>query len=119
MNIILGEFLGTLLLVLLGNGSVANVLLSKSKGEGGGWIVISAGWGFAAAIGVYASGWVSGAHLNPAVTVGLIAAGKSTLAESPLYFFGQMLGAMTGALLVWLTYLPHWAATENKNLATD
>ncbi len=114
MDIFLGELLGTLLLILLGNGSVANVLLKKSKGEGGGWIVISAGWGFAVAIGVYASGWISGAHLNPAVTLGFIIAGKTAASEAPYYILGQLLGAMLGQLLVWLSYLPHWKATDSE-----
>lgn len=115
MNIFLGEFLGTLLLVLLGNGAVANVLLSQSKGQGGGWIVISAGWGFAVAIAVYATGWISGSHLNPAVTIGLIYAGKAALVDCPIYFLGQMLGAMAGSALVWLTYLSHFGATKDES----
>ncbi len=116
MSIFLGEFLGTLLLVLLGNGAVANVLLTQSKGNGGGWIVISAGWGFAVAIAVYATGWVSGSHLNPAVTIGLIASGNSLLADCPIYFLGQMVGAMVGAILVWFAYQPHFAVTKAQDL---
>jgi glycerol uptake facilitator protein len=113
MNIFFGELLGTLLLILLGNGVVANVLLSQSKGNGGGWIVIAAGWGFAVGIAVYVAGWVSGAHLNPAVTLGFIAAGTTKWSELPYYLTGQFGGAMLGQVLVWLAYLPHWAATEN------
>ncbi len=114
MSIFVGEWIGTLLLVLLGNGTVANLLLSKSKGLNGGWIVATAGWGFAVSIAVYASGWMSGGHLNPAVTVGLTWAGKSPVSAIPLYFLGQMAGAITGAVLVWLTYYSHFEATKNK-----
>lgn len=76
MNIFWGELIGTLLLVLLGDGAVANVLLKRSKGEKGGWIVISTGWGFAVSIAVYTVGWATGGHINPAVTFGLAVAGK-------------------------------------------
>ncbi len=114
MSIFLGELIGTLLLILLGNGVVANVLLSESKGEKGGWIVITAGCGFAVAIAVYSVGWISGGHLNPAVTLGLWAAGKTPLAWIPFYLAGQMLGAMMGAWAVWIVYLPHWEKTHNK-----
>jgi glycerol uptake facilitator protein len=115
MNIFIGELIGTLLLILLGNGVVANVLLTRSKGFGGGWIVISAGWAFGVAIAVYSVGWISGAHLNPAVTIGLIVAGKTSMALFPVYVSGQMLGAMIGAGLVWLSYLPHFAATQDAD----
>jgi glycerol uptake facilitator protein len=116
MDVFWGELLGTLLLLLLGNGAVANVLLSKSKGEGSGWIVITAGWGFALAIALYAAGWVSGGHLNPAVTVAMIAIGKTPLSLLPLYLAGQFLGALLGALLVYFAYQPHWAKTEDPHL---
>lgn len=116
MSIFLGELIGTLLLILLGNGSVANVLLKRSKGEKGGWIVITAGWGFAVTIAVYAVGWISGGHLNPAVTIGLWAAGKTSLSQIPFYLCGQMIGAMIGAWLVWITYYPHWAVTTEPRL---
>jgi glycerol uptake facilitator protein len=116
MDIFLGELIGTLLLILLGNGVVACTLLSQSKGERGGWIVITAGWGFAVAISVYAVGWISGGHLNPAVTVGLIIAGKTPLALWPAYIAGQMIGAMIGSWLVWLVYLPHWRVTQDATL---
>lgn len=111
MNIFWGELIGTMLLILLGNGVVANVLLSKSKGYHSGWIVITAGWGFAVGIAVYVSGWVSGAHLNPAITLGFCLIGKTAWALFPLYFLSQMLGAMVGAFLVWVAYYPHWKAT--------
>lgn len=116
MGIFLGELIGTFLLILLGNGVVANVLLHQSKGEKGGWIVITAGWGFAVAIAVYAVGWISGGHLNPAVTLGLWAAGKTPMSLIPVYFSGQMIGAMLGAWLVWISYYPHWRATPDSNL---
>jgi glycerol uptake facilitator protein len=113
MNLFLAELLGTLILVLLGNGVVANVLLSKTKGHNSGWIVIAAGWGFAVAIGVYIAGWSSGGHLNPAVTLGLLATGEVPLAHVPLYLAGQFLGAFLGAIGVWAVYLPHWAQTKD------
>jgi glycerol uptake facilitator protein len=113
MNVFTGELVGTMILVLLGDGVVANVLLAKSKGQNSGWIVIAAGWGFAVAIGVYIAGWASGAHLNPAVTVGLAAIGELELGKLPVYFAGQFLGGFLGAVLVWLSYLPHWAPTDD------
>ena len=115
MNVMIGELVGTFLLILLGNGVVANVLLKESKGFGGGWIVISAGWAFAVAIAVYSVGWVSGAHLNPAVTIGMIVAGKTSIGLLPQYLTGQMIGAMLGSGCVWLSYLPHWKVTENAD----
>lgn len=115
MSLFWGELLGTLLLVLLGNGVVANVLLKKSKGFSSGWIVICAGWGFAITVAVYAVGWISGAHLNPAVTIGFILAGKTSLSLLPMYVAGQLIGSMLGALLVWLMYFPHWASSENAS----
>jgi len=116
MNIFWGELIGTMILVLLGNGSVANVLLNKSKGHHSGWIVISAGWGFAVAIAVYATGWASGGHFNPAVTAGLCLAKKTSWDLFPLYLSGQMVGAILGAVLVWLAYLPHWQKTPDPQL---
>ncbi len=115
MDIFLGELIGTMLLVLLGNGSVANVLLARSKGYRSGWIVISAGWGFGVAIAVYVSGWASGGHLNPAVTLGMCLIQKTAWNLFPLYFISQMAGAMLGAMLVWLTYYPHWKLTREPN----
>jgi len=114
MNIFWGEFLGTLLLILLGNGSVANVLLKKSKGENSGWIVISTAWGFAVAIAVYTVGWASGGHINPAVTFGLAVVGKIPWNQTPIYFIAQLLGAMLGAVLVWWSYYAHFGKSENK-----
>ncbi|MBS0606055.1 MAG: aquaporin family protein [Parachlamydiales bacterium] len=111
MNIFLAELIGTMLLILLGNGAVANVLLVRSKGYHSGWIVITAGWGFAVAIAVYTTGWISGGHINPAVTLGLTLAGKSPVALMPIYIIAQFLGALLGAVLVYLCYQPHWKMT--------
>jgi glycerol uptake facilitator protein len=112
-----GEFMGTAVLILLGNGVVANVLLKKSKGEGGGWIVISAGWAFAVLCGVLtaiACG-SSDAHLNPAVTLGFAVVSGNYSKLAP-YILAQLLGAITGATLVWLQYLPHWQETSDPGL---
>lgn len=114
MNIFWGELIGTMLLILLGDGVVANVLLNKSKGHNSGWIVISAGWGFAVGIAVYATGWASGGHINPAVTLGFCLAGKTAWNLFPLYVLSQMLGAILGAILVWLSYYPHWRVTYDS-----
>jgi glycerol uptake facilitator protein len=116
MKLFTAELVGTMLLVLLGDGVVAGVLLSKSKAEKSGWIVITTGWGLAVALAVYAVGRISGAHLNPAVTLGLAVTGKLAWADVPQYVGGQMLGALLGAILVWLTYLPHWRVTSDPDL---
>jgi glycerol uptake facilitator protein len=113
MSPYVAEFVGTALLILLGDGVVANVLLNKSKGQGGGWIVITTGWGLAVMLAVYAVGTISGAHLNPAVTIGLAVIGKFAWAKVPGYILAQITGAMFGALLVWLAYLPHWKETPD------
>ena len=117
MNVFLGEFIGTALLILLGNGVVAGVVLRDTKSENAGWIVITIGWALAVTFAVYAVGHVSGAHLNPAVSLSLAATGQwseqFTVRTLPLYLAGQILGAMLGAMLVYLHYLPHWAHTED------
>jgi glycerol uptake facilitator protein len=113
MNIFIAELIGTMILVLLGDGVVANVLLKKSKGHNGGWIVVAAGWGFAVAIAVYVAGWASGGHINPAVTVGLAAIGELPWTQVPTYLAGQFAGGFLGAVLVWLAYLPHWSQTPD------
>src|SRR5215207_3916623 len=100
MNIFLGEIIGTFLLILLGNGVVANVLLNKTKGQQSGWIVVTFGWAMAVFAGVYVASKYSGAHLNPAVTVALAYTEKIPWSELPVYFGGQTLGALLGALLV-------------------
>lgn len=107
------EFIGTFLLVLLGEGVVANVVLKRTKGHDSGWIVITAGWAFAVTVGVYASKAASGAHLNPAVTIAQAAAGNFALTKVPGYLMAQLLGAFAGACMVWLAYRPHFAATDD------
>ncbi len=114
MNVYLAEFIGTAVLVLLGNGVVANVVLNKTKGNNGGWIVITAGWGLAVAIAVYTVGRISGAHINPAVTIGLASLGEFPWPEVFGYVAAQIAGGTAGAALVWLTYLPHWKETEDQ-----
>src|SRR6185503_18493640 len=114
MSSFTAEIIGTMLLVILGDGVVANVLLKQSKGNGGGWIVITAGWGFAVMVAAYSVGVISGAHLNPAITLGLAAIGKFAWAGVPGYIAAQMIGAFLGAVVVWLAYLPHWAITDDK-----
>lgn len=116
MQVYLAEFIGTMILVLLGDGVVAGVLLRYSKAENAGWIVITIGWGMAVAIAVYSVGWVSGAHINPAVTVGLASIGQFEWAMVPGYIIAQLLGAFVGAVLVWLAYRDHWAATDDPGL---
>jgi len=116
MTPFVAEYLGTALLILLGNGVVANVVLEKTKGNGGGLIVITTAWALAVFIGVVVAGPYSGAHLNPAVTLGLAIIGKFDWAMVPSYFLAQLLGAMTGALFVWLKYIDHFKATEDKGL---
>ena len=113
MSPFLAEFIGTAILILLGNGVVANVCLKKTTGNDAGWIVIAWGWGMAVAMAVIAVNHVSGAHINPAVTIGLAMVGKFEPALVPGYIAAQMLGAIAGACLVWLTYLPHWKETDD------
>lgn len=112
----MAELIGTMTLILLGDGVVANVLLKNTKGNNSGWIVITAGWGFAVTVSVYLCGWVDGAHINPAVTVGFWAAGKLSFLEAIPYLAGQFLGAFLGAVLVYLAYLPHYHATKDGDL---
>ena len=116
MQLYLAEFIGTMILILLGDGVVAGVLLRNSKAENSGWIVITFGWGMAVAMAVYAVGWISGAHINPAVTIGLASIGAFEWAQVPGYIIAQFLGAFTGAVLVWLAYLPHWEETADAGL---
>jgi glycerol uptake facilitator protein len=114
MSPILAELLGTALLILFGDGVVANVVLARSKGQNSGWIVIAAGWACAVTIAVYAVNALSGAHLNPAVTIALAAIGKFEWSRVPAYVLAQTVGAFLGGILVWLTYLPHWPLTDDK-----
>jgi glycerol uptake facilitator protein len=113
MQSLLAELIGTMILVLLGDGVVANVVLDRTKGNNSGWIVITTGWGIAVAVAVYAVGRISGAHLNPAVTLALATIGSFPWSQVPGYIAAQMIGAMAGAVLVWLAYLPHWRITSD------
>lgn len=111
----LAEIIGTALLLLLGNGVVANVVLHETKGANAGWIVITFGWGMAVFVAVFTVAGASGAHINPAVTLGLAAAGKFPWAEVPIYIAAQLIGAALGAVLVWLHYRPHFAVTSDPD----
>lgn len=113
MHTYLAEAIGTMILVLLGTGAVANVLLARSKGQNSGWIVITVGWGVAVTIAVYSVGRISGGHLNPAVTVALATIGAFPWALVPGYVAAQIVGAFAGGVLVWLGYYPHWAVTDD------
>jgi glycerol uptake facilitator protein len=108
--------IGTAILILLGNGVVACVLLNLSKGQNSGWIVITWGWGMAVMVAVFAVGQFSGAHLNPAVTLGFAIEGRTAWSDVPEYFAGEFVGAFIGATLVWLAYLDHWRETEDPGL---
>tara|TARA_R110002111_G_scaffold103778_5_gene160966 strand:+ start:23239 stop:23976 length:738 start_codon:yes stop_codon:yes gene_type:complete len=114
MSILVAEILGTMLLILLGNGIVANVVLKGTKGNGSGWIEITTAWALAVFVGVVVAGPYSGAHLNPAVTVGLAVAGKISWAIVPEYIAGEMIGAMLGAFLVWVFYKDHFKITDDE-----
>lgn len=113
MTPFVAEVLGTAILITLGDGVVANVVLNRTKGNNSGWIVITTGWAMAVTIAVYCVNSFSGAHLNPAVTIGLASIGKFSWALVPSYVGAQMLGAFIGAVIVWLAYLPHWGATSD------
>ena len=108
------EILGTMLMILLGNGVVANVVLKDTKGNNSGWIVITTAWAFAVFVGVTVAGPISGAHLNPIVTLGLALIGKFDWNLVPAYVLAQMIGAMAGAFLVWLSHKDHFAITEDE-----
>ena len=116
MSDFVAEMIGTAMLVLLGNGVVANVLLRGTKGEGSGWIVITWGWSRAVFVGVFITAPFSGAHLNPAVTIGLTVAGQFAWERVPIYLAAQLIGSMIGATLVWLHYYPHWSGTQDRDL---
>lgn len=113
MNIFLGEIIGTFLLILLGNGVVANVVLNRTKGNAGGWIVITFGWAIAVFVGVFVAAKMSGAHLNPAVTFAFALLDKVEWSQVPVYVGGQMIGAMLGAAGVWAAYYQHFRATDD------
>ncbi|CEH30974.1 glycerol transporter [Aneurinibacillus migulanus] len=113
MSPFLGEIVGTMLLIILGDGVVGGVVLNKTKAHNAGWIVITLGWGLAVAMAAYAVGGISGAHLNPALTIGLAIVGQFPWADVPMYIVAQIIGAFLGAVVVWLHYLPHWKVTES------
>src|SRR6478735_9073835 len=115
MKPLLAEFVGTALLVLLGNGVVANVVLPKTKGSGSGWIVITFGWAMAVFVAVWCVEPISGAHINPAVTIGLAVAEKFTWEQVPGFIAAQLMGAIVGAALVFLFYRDHYAASNDPD----
>jgi glycerol uptake facilitator protein len=116
MQAYLGEFVGTMLLIILGDGVVAGVLLRNSKAENSGWIVITLGWGMAVAVAVYCVVQFSGAYINPAVALGAAVTGGLEWALVPGYIIAEFLGAFVGAVIVWLAYLPHWEETADPGL---
>jgi glycerol uptake facilitator protein len=116
LSIFGAEVIGTAILILLGNGVVACVLLNLSKGQNSGWIVITFGWGMGVAMAVFAVGQFSGAHINPAVTFGFAIEGRTEWSDVPEYLAGEFVGAFIGATLVWLAYLDHWRETEDPGL---
>jgi glycerol uptake facilitator protein len=115
MTTFTAELMGTFMLILLGNGVVANAILNETKGNNGGWLMINMGWAFAVFTGVIVAQDVSGAHLNPAVSIGLALAGKFPWADVPFYILAQMIGAMLGALAVWLAYKDHYTVTKDPS----
>ncbi|MBC7903204.1 MAG: aquaporin family protein [Gemmatimonadaceae bacterium] len=116
MNAFLAEFIGTAVLIILGNGVVSNVVLERTKGHNSGLIVIAFGWAIAVFVGVFIAAPYSGAHLNPAVTIAFAVLEKSQWADVPVYFAGQLLGAMAGQFFVWIAYRQHFDATQDPNL---
>jgi glycerol uptake facilitator protein len=115
-DIIVAEAIGTAILIVLGCGVVAGVLLDKSKAQNAGWVVITFGWGLAVMVGAFTVGDFGGAHLNPAVTLGLWAADLVEAGDVPEYIIGQFIGAFIGAVIVWAAYLAHWRETEDPGL---
>jgi glycerol uptake facilitator protein len=116
MQAYIAEFIGTMILIILGDGVVAGVLLRNSKAENSGWIVITFGWGMAVAVAVYCVFQFSGGYINPAVTIAAAVTGGLEWAVVPGYIIAQFLGAFVGAVIVWLAYLPHWPETEDAGL---
>ncbi|MGA8943973.1 MAG: MIP/aquaporin family protein [Thermoactinomyces sp.] len=114
MTPFVAELVGTMILIIFGGGVCAGVNLKKTLSHQSGWIVITFGWGFAVMLAVYAVGNVSGAHINPALTIGLAAAGKFAWSMVPSYILAQMIGGFLGAVIVWLHYYPHWKETEDQ-----
>src|SRR3990170_5275198 len=115
-QIMLAEIVGTGLLIILGDGVVAGVLLTRSKAQNAGWIVITTGWALAVAVAVFTVGALSGAHLNPAVSIGMAAVGRIEWGLVAWYVTGQFAGAILAAVLVWVHYLPHWVETEDAGV---
>ena len=115
MNQFFAEFFGTAMILCFGSGVVSNVLLNKTKGNNSGWIVISFGWAVGVFTGVLIAADISGAHLNPAVTLALVIAGKFSASLMPLYITAQVLGAMFGSGLAWLAYKKHFDATDDAD----
>ncbi|NOY38279.1 MAG: aquaporin family protein [Chlorobi bacterium] len=113
MSVYLGEFIGTMLLMIFGSGVVAGAVLKRSKSENGGWLLICVAWGLGVAFAVFAVGRISGAHINPAVTLGFAIVGEFPWAKVPGYILAQIAGAFTGATLVWINYFPHWKASDD------
>jgi len=114
MNPLVAEYLGTFILILMGTGVCANSSLKDTFAKGADWVLISFGWGLGVYLGVIIAGPSSGAHLNPAVTIGLAVAGKFAWADAPLYIIAQLLGAISGAFLTWLLYADHYNRTEDS-----
>ncbi|WP_411953862.1 MIP/aquaporin family protein [Alkalibacillus sp. S2W] len=114
MTAFMGELIGTMILIIFGAGVIGGVVLKNTKAEGAGWVVITIGWGLGVAMGVYAVGSVSDAHLNPAVTIGLASAGDFAWDDVPLYIVAQMIGAVIGAIIVYFHYMPHWRETDDQ-----
>ncbi|GGA65928.1 MIP/aquaporin family protein [Ornithinibacillus halotolerans] len=113
MTEFMGELIGTMILIILGGGVVGGVVLKNTKAEGAGWIVITVGWGLAVTMAIYAVGNISGAHINPAVTLGFAAVGEFEWAKVPLFVTAQMIGAIIGGVIVYLAYLAHWRKTDD------
>jgi|SRR5690606_19993506 len=116
MNPYLAEFLGTLLLILLGNGVVAGATLKGTKSEGGGYLMVCLAWGLAVMLAIFAVGRISGAHINPAVTIALVVSGDFAASDAPGYMLAQLAGAFTGAVLVYLHYYTHWKVTPDPSM---
>ncbi|WP_066192175.1 MULTISPECIES: MIP/aquaporin family protein [Gracilibacillus] len=114
MSEFLAELIGTMILIIFGGGVIGGVVLKKSKAEGAGWVLITLGWGLAVTMGIYAVGNVSGAHINPAVTLGFASIGEFPWSKVPMYIAAQLIGAIIGAVIVFFQYLPHWKETEDK-----
>jgi glycerol uptake facilitator protein len=114
MSEFIAEVVGTMILIIFGGGVVGGVVLKKTKAEGAGWVLITIAWGLAVTMGVYAVGSVSGAHLNPAVTLGFASVGEFPWSKVPMYISAQVIGAFIGGVIVFLQYLPHWRETEDQ-----